>query len=161
MYKMMGRDQRFVADAMLGKLAKWLRILGFDTEYRFLRSDIQIKEYLKDGRIVITRNRKWTRIEGVVCLESNHLESQIAELCRLIKIDIDDDRFFTRCPHCNIELVRIEREDAYGHVPDYILNTASEFSTCPSCRRIFWPGSHISRMSEKIEELKRIIKRGG
>ncbi len=152
-------DKKFVVDAMLGKLAKWLRILGFDTLYKYIKDPLQIEQFLKQGRIIITRNQKWRKIRGVVCIESNYLEDQLAEVAKKIDFYIDHSKLFTRCPLCNSILTKISRKDAFGRVPDYILDTAEGFSMCPECGKVFWPGSHIGRMSEKISKLQQVIER--
>ncbi len=152
-------DRKFVVDAMLGKLAKWLRILGFDTQYVYLKDPLRIEQFLREGRTIITRNQKWKNIKGVVCIESNHLEDQMAEVAKKIDFSIDHSKLFTRCIRCGSVLTKVDKKDVFGQVPDYILDTAEGFSMCRKCGKVFWPGSHIGRMREKISRLQQVIER--
>jgi len=155
--------QRFVVDAMLGKMAKWLRIMGRDTIVTFLKTPDQIKSYVKDGRIVVTRARKWCRMNGVVCLSANNTREQLKELFSVLDLKYDPELFLARCSYCNKELEECPREQAYGKVPDYVWNTMQEFFKCPSCGKIYWRGTHVSRMHEHIKDWLNIdvTKKGG
>jgi hypothetical protein len=146
----------FAADRTLGKLAKWLRILGFDTNFEI---DVPAELYythLEKDRIVLTRTgtiKKQFRTHRLVFITSNHLDLQLRQVITEIGICPTDTRPFSRCIHCNVPILDAAAEDVCGLIPDYIYETHNEFHKCLQCNRIFWPGSHTRRSLETIEHL--------
>ncbi|MGV8073735.1 MAG: Mut7-C RNAse domain-containing protein [Syntrophobacteraceae bacterium] len=143
-------ERRFVVDSMLGKLAKWLRVLGFDTRYERFRRQEQLDDYRKDGLLPITRNQRWCKQTQVIRLAANDSMGQLRELISLLQISRNEVRPLQRCLLCNQRLELLPREKAFGSVPDYVFETNTIFHLCPACHRIFWPGSHSERMLERI-----------
>jgi len=142
---------RFVVDVMLGKLAKWLRVVGFDTRIAPLSDRNRILSFLADGSICVTRAEKWRDVQGVVFIRNNDSFEQLKELISLLDLGPNLVRPFTRCSLCNSELIRIPRDAVFGSVPDFVFETATSFRECPECRKIYWPGSHKDRMLEKLQ----------
>jgi uncharacterized protein len=145
-------EKRFVVDTMLGKLAKWLRILGFDTRYEALRSREQIEVYEAQGFFLITRNRRWSGKARTICLSANESLEQLREIIALVPLTPKEIRLLQRCVRCNELLEKTPREQALGSVPDYIFETHASFYQCPECRRLFWPGSHPERIMERLRQ---------
>ncbi len=142
---------KFVADKMLGKLAKWLRILGFDTLYLYHPSLPEITERVAEGRIFLTRNRKvFQHVPGAVFISSDHWKAQLQELFEKGCVEAGETRWFTRCILCNELLTAVSKEEVEQSVPEYIRQTAPSFARCPVCGKIYWPGSHLARMKERI-----------
>ena len=147
---------RFAADRMLGKLAKWLRILGYDTLYSRTLSNEKFLALADEGRILLSRN---TRLLGkmapdrLIFVEANDPRVQLQNLICLLGLKPDPDRFFGRCTVCNGRLEALKAEDVIGKVPDYIWTSHTRFSECRSCRRIYWPGSHLARSRREIGRL--------
>ena len=140
---------------MLGKLAKWLRILGFDTIYL---SQIDVKHLFalgeKEGRIVLTRATKIGKRKGpvrVLLVEKNDPKMQLKEVIGKLNLTIGDADLCKRCLRCNQILKAIAKEKAEGEVPEYIFRTHKEFSFCPQCQKIFWPGTHHGNMVREIK----------
>jgi uncharacterized protein with PIN domain len=153
--------KHFVVDSMLGKLAKWLRILGFDTRYEHLNSREQIDAYLKQGFLLITRTRKWSGQTRVFCLTANNPMEQLRELILMVPVIPKDIRLLQRCVRCNEELREAAREEVLGQVPDYVFAAHSSFYRCPSCRRMYWPGSHPERMMQRLrQQLGWVVAKG-
>ena len=117
----------FAVDIMLGKLAKWLRVLGFDARSMMLKDRSVIDSLLSRGLIPVTRREKFRGIEGVIFIRSDHQFEQLKELAISLGIDASELRPFSRCSLCNVELIEIQREAALGLVPDYVFETASDF----------------------------------
>ena len=145
----------FAVEKTLGKLAKWLRILGFDTLYE---QDVPTGdfEHLKEGRILLTRTRRiWDKHApgNCVLIISNTLLEQLAEVILALKIDPKKIQPFTRCIRCNTLIKPVDKKSVYGIVPDYIWETHEKFQVCNRCKRIYWPGSHIHHSMEKIKQL--------
>jgi uncharacterized protein len=145
--------KRFAVDIMLGKLAKWLRVLGFDATSMLLDDRAQVDSLLSEGIIPVTRREKFQDIGGVFFIRNNHQLAQLKELISSLSIGIDELRPFSRCSLCNAELIQIPRQAAFGAVPDYVLETASDFRKCPECARVYWPGSHRQKMFDKLESV--------
>jgi len=144
--------KRFAVDIMLGRLAKWLRVLGFDAGSVPV-SRPGIDSLLAEGLIPVTRTVKFRDVEGVLFIHGNHYLEQLKELIASLSITIDELRPFSRCSLCNAELLQIPREAALGAVPDYVFETAPYFHKCPECAKVYWPGSHRQKMIAKLREL--------
>jgi len=154
--------RRFAVDIMLGKLAKWLRLLGFDARSIPFQDHAQITSLVSEGFIPVTRREKFRGVEGVVFIHSDHQLEQLKELVPALSIGVDELRPFSRCSLCNAELLRIPRAAAFGTVPDYIFETASDFRKCPECARVYWPGSHREKIIDRLEYAVGLdLRRGG
>ena len=145
---------KLAADEMLGGLAKWLRLLGFDTLY------------LKKGpfpphrdRTLLTRRTTrphqprltgWPRI---IRLSANDTQGQLRECLRQLNLRPEDTSPLTRCSRCNEILTPLDPDQAAGLVPPYVLGTQTNFAYCPSCRKIYWAATHCERMAEVIKSL--------
>ena len=146
----------FAADRALGKLAKWLRLLGFDTICELDVSSRWFFEHLDETRILVTRTVKIQKMYAahrMVFIRCDHLEDQLRQIINEVGISPADIRPFSRCIHCNLPVVDIRKNDVFNRVPGYVWETHDRFHTCGQCGRIYWPGSHTQRSSEKIERL--------
>jgi uncharacterized protein with PIN domain len=135
---------------MLGRLAKWLRLLGLDTLYAGRRSDHQIAALARaEGRIVLTRDREMTRRKGICCLyvDSQVLEEQLAQVVAAVG---RAPGAAPRCPRCNQALARVTRDQVRPHVPVYVWETQSVFHWCERCDKYYWPGTHWERIQATI-----------
>jgi uncharacterized protein with PIN domain len=148
---------KFIADRMLGKLAKELRMLGYDTVYCQGGDAYQlIKSAREEGRVILTRNTKLLpkRPEDrIVQITEDEPSLQVKELIQKGYISLKEEGLFSRCLLCNILLAEIQREEAQGKVPDFILYQQKDFFRCPRCLRIYWAGSHLDHMRKWVEAL--------
>jgi len=145
------REKRFVVDSMLGKVAKWLRILGFDTIYERLERQEQIEAYRQKGFLLVTRTQRWCGQPGVFCPVANDPREQLREVVYSVPISESEARPLQRCIRCNRLLERISRETAFDYVPDYVFETSTVFYRCGNCQKVYWRGSHPKRMMERLE----------
>ena len=149
-------DICFVVDNTLGKLSKWLRILGFDTIYE---EDPKKPGTYESNRIRLTRSRisrqaKRVQHKGLtIVISSDHYQEQLKQVISALNIKEKILKPFSRCIHCNEPIQSVERESVLGKVPDYIFETHRTFHTCRKCRRIFWPGSHHGQSMDRIKQL--------
>lgn len=134
---------------MLGKVAKWLRILGYDARYEPLDEPNMI-EYTGAGWLLLTRRQSWCGRSNVICLHQNAPMDQIRELHGHVSLRAEEGRFLSRCIRCNEFLEAVDRQDVFGLVPDYTFETVAEFHRCPRCRRVYWGGSHTARMADRL-----------
>jgi uncharacterized protein with PIN domain len=145
---------RFVADRTLGKLVRKLRTLGFDALYwRGGKLGGALEAARLEGRVLLTRSRKVReQPEGleVVVIGANDPRDQLRELAEKLSLKADAAKFFRRCLLCNEELRPLDKEEAQGRVPDFILQTYRVFHACPRCRRVYWPGTHYERMKKEM-----------
>ena len=140
-----GEQPRFIADVMLGKLAKWLRIAGFDVLYsnRFSDDDL-IALSNEEGRILLSLDSRLLvrkTVKNFIFMESWNLEDQIKQILRFAHLE----RFpapLSRCLSCNEILTDVPNESVRNRVPVYVFSTQTHFKLCPKCRKIFWSGTH-------------------
>ncbi len=149
-------DLCFAADRTLGKLAKWLRILGFDTLYESDASGKQFHEQLAPKRIVLTRiekNRQAFAARRLIFITSDQPMSQLRQVIAETGITENDVRLFSRCLRCNGPIDPVDKEEVHGMVPDYIWETHNKFQACRRCERIYWQGTHWQRSRERVKWL--------
>ena len=146
---------KFLADAMLGRLAKWLRILGYDTTYSPQLEDHDLVRIARaEGRLLLTRDRELTKRKGLRCLliEGDRFDEQMRQLLR--DLDLNTDRSFSRCVQCNTVLRSVGKEEVNERVPLYVLHQHASFSLCPRCAKVYWRGTHWQRMRQRIDEIQ-------
>ena len=148
----------FLVDKTLGKLATWLRILGYDTASG-QSTDLEgiVSQARDEARTLLTKNTKlYKKSEGlpVLFLEANDPFRQLREVVHYFRLTIKDDLLFSRCLLCNTLLEQIDPQEAHGKVPDYIYHNHREFSRCPSCRKVYWQGTHYGHMRKMVERLE-------
>ncbi len=147
---------RFAADRTLGKLVKWMRILGFDTICELEISSKSFFDNLEGTRILLTRTKKIQEkfsTYRTVFITSNFLVEQLKQVVNQIGINLADTRPFSRCIHCNLPIGEVNKNDVYGLVPDYIWETQETFNRCGHCERIYWPGSHAENSKAVIKQI--------
>ena len=139
---------------MLGRLARWLRILGFDTSFEAHVEDAAlVRRALAEGRTVLTRDRRlpeeWTLVP-VFVLHAEDLRGQLAEVGPHFGL-AERARPFSRCNRCNEPLLGATPEQVGAQVPPGVRARHAEFRCCPRCERVYWAGSHVERMRALIE----------
>ncbi|MFP3912764.1 MAG: Mut7-C RNAse domain-containing protein [Desulfobacteraceae bacterium] len=144
----------FVADIMLGKLAKWLRVMGYDTIYQSLYGAGDLERFMNRGRILLTRHRERAKLPGQsILLHKNRVGEQLAELRRQVDLPPDPALRFSRCLRCNTLLREAPDAAAREAVPEYVYyQNPGKIRFCPTCERHYWPGSHRIRMEAQLRE---------
>ena len=148
---------KFLVDRMLGKLAKTLRLLGYDAIY-YQGEDLTqlIRLAREQDRVILTRNTKLAASQPgdrVVPIAKDHPDLQMLELYEKGHIVFNDNKSFSRCLICNVLLESMTRKEVEGKVPDFIFHHYQEFYRCSQCGRIYWPGSHQQNMQKSIKEI--------
>jgi len=137
---------------MLGKLCRYLRICGIDTQY----SNEGLKAILlakKEGRIVLTKNTQLKNKEGIFFVESENLLTQLKII--IIQFNLTNKlNFFSRCLCCNELLVSVEKEKIKDRIPFYTYKNFNEFAECLKCGRVYWKGSHYEKM---VNDIKKVV----
>jgi uncharacterized protein with PIN domain len=148
---------KFVADGMLGKLTRWLRILGHDVKYSNASDDAQlIAAARKERRILLTRDLelfKQATAKGIEAfyIEGRTGEEKLAELAGRFGISLSIDMATSRCPKCNTKVKPIDKEKAAVQVEKNTLVHYDEFWKCPSCKQIYWQGAHWTGIRKTLE----------
>jgi uncharacterized protein len=139
----------FVVDNMLGTLAKYLRIMGYDAAYQRYYSDQRMRELVGEGRVLLTRSReRAARYGNSILIDHDLVKDQLAEVDRTVSLARNHAFYFRRCIRCNSPLEKADEEVAREQVPDYVFTTQRDkIMFCPSCRRCYWPGTHRERMA--------------
>ncbi|NOY23170.1 MAG: hypothetical protein GXO70_06645 [Acidobacteria bacterium] len=147
----MEKAPSFTVDIMLGKLAKWLRLMGFDTFYSNKATDDFLMELtFEEKRILLTRDRPLVQRVGTAAyfVQNIFLPEQLKEVTSIFKLH----RFHPqgRCSVCNGVLVSIPKSDIEGRVPPYVFQTQEQFFQCQSCEKLYWKGTHIRHIEKMI-----------
>ncbi|MFO7708368.1 MAG: Mut7-C RNAse domain-containing protein [Desulfobacterales bacterium] len=146
----------FAVERTLGRLGKWLRLLGFDT---VLETDCPHDDFISGcaaGRILLTRTHRVLAEHGELnplLIRADDPFRQIVEVARALGLTAHALKPFSRCLRCNDPVEALAREEARGVVPDYVWQTQPAFSRCPRCRRVYWRGTHTARSLERVETL--------
>ena len=149
-------EPRFVVDVNVGRLAKWLRVLGYDALFPADAEDSELLRIaLREGRIIVTRDgglaERHLANSGrlkVVLIRDDHLKGQLSQVVR--SLNLDATRPFSRCIRCNEPLGSLPKESVRDRVPDYVYKTQQEYAGCPLCHRIFWRGTHWFNMQRDL-----------
>jgi len=152
---------KFIVDINVGKLAKWLRMMGYDTLLFDGDDDWRmIIIALEEGRVIITKDTQIAK-RGVITsgrlkailITSDKSEQQIQQVVETLNLDYQY-RPFTLCLECNQLLVERSKQEVEDRVPPYVFQTQNEYVECPACHRIFWKGTHWKAMTEKLQRLR-------
>ncbi len=145
----------FACDAMLGRLARWLRLAGFDVAYAADLPDLALAGRARvEQRWLLTCDRRLAAIAGPrsLLLRSRTTGEQVAELRERLPLAVRADLFLTRCACCNARLEVAAGEAVRDRVPPYVAAHADRFMSCPGCGRVYWPGTHVGRILRTLEE---------
>jgi uncharacterized protein with PIN domain len=149
------KNLKFAADRMLGRLVKWLRVIGQDVTYGpHLTGYGLIRAARTENRLILTRDRRLKQKQppAFVFIESDHYRDQLRQVVRECGLQLGND-FFTRCLECNTVLQPTPKETLESAVPPYVFSSQQIFFSCPTCRRIYWPATHHQRMLDELRNL--------
>lgn len=150
------RNPRFVCDVHLGKLASFLRMVGFDTLYRGdYQDDELIRISLDQRRALLSRDRRLLAQPGLVRKHAVASETPLDQLREVIhRFDlVDAARPFSRCLRCNTVLASVPRAQVLARLPERVRDAYDEFFHCGGCDRVYWRGSHFKRMAAVVSDL--------
>lgn len=151
-----GAEPRFVADVMLGRLARWLRIAGFDVLYSNNYTDEELIAISSlEQRVLLSRDTRLLirkPVKEFIFLGSQEIQKQLRQVFETMNITALTTPL-TRCLGCNEALVETSRESVREYVPEFVYNTQSRFKSCPKCGKIFWAGTHRSAAVQILQRL--------
>jgi uncharacterized protein with PIN domain len=150
---------RFLADCNVGRLARWLRALGYDASYHPQIGDAElVREAAAESRVLLTRDRDLTKrrviqtgLVRAILIRDDDVTAQLRQVFAELSLELKDS--LTRCIECNSELQPREAINVAERVPLYVRKTQTRYSECPDCRRLYWAGTHWRRMREVLAGL--------
>jgi uncharacterized protein with PIN domain len=151
---------KFIVDHNVAKLARWLRMMGYDTTIFSEIDDWQmIRTALIENRVIITRDTGVMKRRVItsgklkaLLVTGDDPENQIKQVINAFQLDTQ--KSLTLCIECNASLVSIDQEEAKSRVPPYVYQTKSKFFECPVCHRVYWQGSHWEAMQQTLKKLE-------
>jgi uncharacterized protein with PIN domain len=153
---------KFIADNNVGKLARWLRMMGYDTRFFKDKDDWEmVRIALNEERVILTRDTEIMRRGAIVSgrikavfIKSDISSEQIRQVVETLSLDYEY-KPFSICLECNEPLESREKGEVEGRVPPYVFRTQDKYMECPSCHRIYWKGTHWQAMTDKMNNLIR------
>ncbi len=155
---------KFITDGMLGKLTRWLRMLGQNVKYSSSLNDKQLIEVAKrERRFLLTRDLELYQqatMQGVdaFLVEGATEAEKLAGLAKRFNLMLEIDVTVSRCPKCNARIRSIPKKEVTDRVPKTTFSSFDEFWECPSCRKIYWRGAHWRRINKTLKDAKQILR---
>ena len=153
-------EPKFITDVNVGKLGKWLRLMGYDTLFFDEQDDgLMVKAAIAQGRIILTKDSEFMKRRAIstgrvkaVLVSSDRPDQQLSTVINTLQLT-KQYRPFTRCLECNSALVSRDKSEVKGSVPERVYEKHDQYMQCPSCGRIYWKGTHWQAMSGKLRRL--------
>ncbi|HEU5180249.1 MAG TPA: Mut7-C RNAse domain-containing protein [Candidatus Polarisedimenticolia bacterium] len=149
--------ERFAADCMLGRLARWLRLLGHDVAYfRTIRDEELVDFARREGRRILTRDTRLVQrraARDAILIHSHALEEQLEEMLPYLGGSLAFPAAGTRCTVCNKSMLVLDRALAKSRVPPYVFQTQASFLECPECRRVYWSATHVRGIRRRLRKV--------
>jgi hypothetical protein len=158
-------ELRFLTDGMLGKLTRWLRMLGQDVEYMGSMADkTLIREAKKTNRVLLTRDlqlyrRAIARGAEAFLIESTNEAENLASLAKRFRFELEINLKVSRCPKCNTQIRSVQKASVIDRIPESTSTYYSEFWECPNCKQVYWQGAHWKRIRKTLEEARKALER--
>ena len=153
-------EQRFIVDLNVGRLAKWLRVMGYDALFISEADDDElIRIALKEKRIILTKDSLLVQrrvvssgqVQALLITHDDH-RMQLKQVVNSLGLSAHQD--FSRCIDCNTPLMDTARESVREKVPPYVYQTQEEFMACPNCTKIYWRGTHWHNMRQELASVR-------
>ena len=153
-------EPKFVGDVNVGRLATWLRVMGYDALFLFHAEDNElVRIALRENRIIVTKDTGLAQRRlvttgrlKVVLVQCDDFRGQIRHLIDCL--GLDDHTEFSRCILCNEPLLEFPKESVKGQVPPYVFDSQNEFMWCTLCARIYWRGTHWANMHSELVQIR-------
>jgi len=157
------KQPKFITDGMLGKLTRWLRILGHDVEYTGSMDDKElIQEAKKESRVLLTRDVELYRqaiAKGAEAflIENPNQTANLASLAKRFKLKLGVNVKISRCPKCNGTISTVSKAQITDKIPPTTFSNYDEFWQCQKCGQVYWRGAHWNRIEETLDEARKAL----
>jgi uncharacterized protein len=149
---------KFIVDLNVGKLARWLRLMGYDTVFLpHLDDGDMVKMALTQQRVLLTRDTQimqWNIVSSgrvkAILIEEDDPRKQLLQVAQRLNLNYQFNPF-SRCLECNALLETRTPQEIEGQVPPYVFKTQSKYTQCPDCHRIYWRGTHWQAMNRVLQ----------
>jgi len=155
---------KFLTDGMLGKLTRWLRMLGHDVEYTSSMADkMLIQKAKKTNRVLLTRDlqlfqRAIAQGAEAFLIEGTNETKNLASLAKRFKFELEINLKTSRCPKCNTQIRSVRKSSVIDRIPETTSTYYDEFWECPNCKQIYWQGAHWKRIKKTLRDAKKALK---
>jgi hypothetical protein len=154
-------ETKFIADNNVGKLARWLRLIGYDTLLLKQKDDGQmIKRALSEDRVILTKDTQFMKRRLVtngklktILIKQDDPRTQVQEVVKTLNLNYHF-KPFSLCLECSQALIARDKEEVQNLVPDQVFKTQTQYTECPTCHRIYWQGTHWQAMVKKLQDLQ-------
>ena len=154
---------KFIVDCNVGKLTRWLRLMGYDAQFFSGSDDSQLVAAARaEGRVILSRDTRIMKRRVItsgqlkaVLIQSDEPERQIRQVIDTLDLDCKFQPF-TLCLECNQPLVERSKGEVKDLVPPYVFKTQSQFRQCPTCSRIYWRGTHWRAMTKRLKNFTKV-----
>ncbi|UCC27572.1 MAG: Mut7-C RNAse domain-containing protein [Candidatus Bathyarchaeota archaeon] len=159
------KEPRFLTDGMLGKLTRWLRMLGQDVEYTTAMADeTLILEAKKTSRILLTRDiqlfqRAMTRGAEALLIEGMDEAENLADLATRFRFRLQINLKTSRCSKCNTQIRSVRKDRIIDRIPEKTSTYYNEFWECPNCKQVYWQGAHWKRIEKTLRDARKALKK--
>lgn len=153
-------EPTFIVDVNVGRLAKWLRVLGYDTLYiPDVDDDELLRRAMEEGRVALTKDKRILHRRVVtsgalraICIAHDDLHSQLRQVVQALGLTAPQE--FSRCIECNEPMRDVPKSAVADRLPPYVLRTQEEFMECPGCHKVFWRGTHWRNMRAELAKVR-------
>jgi len=158
------KDLKFVTDGMLGKLTRWLRMLGQDVVYTGSMDDKElIQKAKKEQRILLTRDLElYQQAIGkgaeAFLVEGKTEAEKLANLAKRFGFKLEIDVKVSRCPKCNTRIKSVSKTDVINKIPKTTSSYYKEFWECPKCQQVYWRGAHWKRIEKTLIDARKTLE---
>lgn len=155
---------KFITDGMLGKLTRWLRILGHNVNYsNKLNDSLLLIKAKKEDRVLLTRDLELYQQAAAKGVNAFYIDGKteaekLAKLARRFSIRLEADLTLSRCPKCNTRVKSVSKEKVLDKVKKTTYSHYDEFWECPKCGQVYWQGAHWTRIRKTLEAAKETLK---
>ena len=157
---------KFIVDGMLGKLTRWLRMLGHNVKYSNKLDDAQLIAIAKrEKRVLLTRDLELYQQATAKGVQAFYVDGKteaerLAQLAKKFGISLEIDMAVSRCPKCNAQVKPTSKENVKDKVEETTFAYYNEFWQCPKCGQVYWQGAHWKRIRKTLETAKELAKMG-
>ncbi|MCX7766561.1 MAG: Mut7-C RNAse domain-containing protein [Candidatus Sumerlaeia bacterium] len=146
---------KFIADTMLGRLARWLSLLGYDIVYSGVIDDEElVRQARANQRIILTRDTRLKNTHpdvSVLVLKTTDRWEQLREVIMKFPLNFSETAF-TRCQQCNVEIIVVDKKEVLERLPPFVRQTQETIYQCPQCQKLYWEASHIDHIKSLLKQ---------